>query len=111
MTNKEILLQLMTEYPKLPVVPLVDTEVVAAGDYAYWMGELGRVKIAYYYLGREYIHIKDEDDEEDVLNDLVGCKYSCDFEGRDIYELSDEEWDKLYKSIPWTKAIIVRITV
>lgn len=111
MTNKEILLQLIKENPELPIVPLVDTDVVCDDSYSWWLGKWGQAEIKHYYLGNERVHIKEEDDEEDVLNDLAGCKYSCDFEGRDIYELSDEEWDKLYKSIPWTKAIIVRITV
>ena len=31
-------------------------------------------------------------------------------DGEDIYDLSDEEWDELYKSIPWIKCIVVYIT-
>ena len=63
----------------------------------------------------EVVFLPDEevdffDDEEDVLSDLVGCKYSLDPQGRDIYDLSDEEWDKLYQSVPWVKCIVVYIT-
>ena len=53
---------------------------------------------------------KKDDDEEDVLTDMVGCQYSCDPQGRDVYDLPDEEWDKLYASIPWIKCIVVYIT-
>ena len=62
-----------------------------------------------YYLGRERVHFLD-DDEEDVLNDLVGCRYSHDQQGRDIYDLTDEEWNRLYQSVPWVDCIVVHIT-
>ncbi len=32
-------------------------------------------------------------------------------DGRDITEISDEEWNELYASIPWTKCIVVYIGV
>lgn len=57
---------------------------------------------------KERVHFKD-DDEEDVLNDLNGCHLGYDYYGRDIYELSDEEWDKLYAEVSWEKVIIVYI--
>ena len=106
---KPKIIKLIEENPDLPIVPMVDSEVVA-DDCGYWKGEWGSCEVTEYYEGRERIHFKDFDDEEDVLNDLVGCKYSHDPHGRDIYDLSDDEWDKLYKSIPWVKCIVVYIT-
>ena len=106
---KPEIIKLIEENPDLPIVPMVDSEVVA-DDCGYWLGKWGHCEVTEYYEGRERIHFKD-DDEEDVLNDLVGCKYSCDPQGRDIYDLSDDEWDKLYKSIPWVKCIVVYITI
>lgn len=102
------LIKLINENPDLPVVPMVDYEVVGDG-YGYWMGKWGRCEITEYYLGRESVHFKD-DDEENVLNDLEDCRYGHDPQGRDIYELSDEDWNALYQSVPWTKAIVVYIT-
>ena len=110
MTKTEQLLQLIKDNPDLPVVPMVDGEVVADDSYQYWLGHWGRAEVTEYYCGREKVHFKDYDDEEDVLMDMEGCKYYCDPQGRDITELSDEEWDELYKSIPWTKCIVVYIT-
>ena len=106
---KPKIIKLIEENPDLPIVPMVDSEIVG-DDYGYWKGEWGRCEVTEYYEGREHIHFKDFDDEEDVLNDLVGCEYSYDPQGRDIYDLSDDEWDKLYKSIPWVKGIVVYIT-
>ena len=104
MTNIETLLTLIKENPELPILPMVDSEVVCDDSYAWWLGEWGKAEILHYYIGRERVHIKEFDDEEDVLNDL---NYFCG----DIYVLSDDEWNKLYKSIPWTKAIMVKIGV
>ena len=109
MTKTEELLKLIQENPDLPVVPMVDEEIVADDNCTWWLGSWGHSKVTEFYNGREYVHFKD-DDEEDVLTDLVGCDYSCDMQGRDVYDLSDEEWDKLYASIPWTKCIVVYIT-
>lgn len=105
---KPEIIKLIEENPDLPIVPMVDSEVVAE-DCGYWLGKWGICEVTAYYAGRERIHFKD-DDEEDVLNDMAGCKYSHDPLGRDIYDLTDEEWDALYKSIPWTKCIVVYIT-
>lgn len=107
--NAKRLLRLIAENPGLPVIPMVDSEVVA-DDGGYWMGKWGHAEVTEYYLGRDRVHFKD-DDEEDVLSDLADGKgYGKDREGRDIYELPDEEWDALVRSIPWTKVIAVYIT-
>ena len=108
--NKPEIIKLIEENPDLPIVPMVASEIVADDSYYWWMGKWGRCEVTEYYLGREAVHFK-SDDEEDVLKDMVGCEYYCDPQGRDITELSDEEWDTLYQSIPWTKCIVVYITV
>ena len=109
MSKTEELLKLIRENPDLPIIPMVDYEVCGDDCCTWWMGNWGRSEVTEYYLGEEKVHFKD-DDEEDVLNDLVGCRYGYDKEGRDIYELSDDEWDKLYASVEWIKCIVVYIT-
>lgn len=106
---KPEIIKLIEENPNLPIVPMVDSEVVA-DDGGYWLGKWERCEVTEYYQGREYIHFRD-DDEEDVLKDMVGCKYYCDTQGRDITDLTDEEWNVLYESIPWVKCIVVYIGV
>ena len=103
------LLQLIKDNPDLPIVPMVYGEIVEDDSYTWWLGHWGRSEVTEYYLGEEKLHFKD-DDEEEVLSDLEGCKYGCDRQGRDIYELSDDEWEELYESVPWIKCIVVHIT-
>lgn len=105
----EELLKLIQENPDLEIVPMVDEEIVADSGYAWWLGKWGHSKKTKYYSGREYIHFYD-DDKEDALNDMVGCKYSKTKDGRDVYDLSDAEWDALYESLPWVECIAVYIT-
>lgn len=107
--NREELFRLMQAHPDLPIVPMVDSEIVADDCYSWWMGHWGYSALTAIYNGREKVHFKD-DDEEDVLADMVGCKYYETQDGRDITELSDEEWNELYASIPWKPCIVVYIT-
>ena len=106
---KPEIIKLIEEHPDLPVVPIVDSEVVADDSCTYWIGKWGECKVTEYYQGNEKVHFRDED-EEDVLCDMAGCRYDHDPQGRDIYDLTYEEWYELYKSIPWTKCIAVYIT-
>lgn len=108
MTEPKII-KLIRENPELPVVPMVDNEVVSDDCCGYGLGHWGDCEVTEYYSGREYIHFKD-DDVEDVLNDMRGCKCGYDKGGRDLDELSDEEWDELFASLPWVKCIVVYIT-
>lgn len=100
---------LMKEYPDLPIIPVVEGDIVADDCYTWWIGHWGRSEKTAVYIGREMIHFID-DDEEDVLADMIGCKYYETPDGRDITDISDEEWNELYASIPWEECIVVYIT-
>lgn len=103
------LLKLIEENPDLPIVPMVEYEVVADDSYHWWMGRWTGCEIDYIYNGKEAVHFK-SDDEEEVLCDMVGCEYYQTPDGRDICDLTDEEWNDLYQSIQWQKCIVVYIT-
>lgn len=49
--NREKLFRLMRENPELPVVAMVDSEVVADTGYGRWTGVFGYVHIAEYVIG------------------------------------------------------------
>ncbi len=39
------LFKLMQENPDLPVVPMVDGEIVPGDDYGYWQGDWGAARV------------------------------------------------------------------
>ena len=63
MSESKGLFDLIRENPELPIVPMVDTEVVASDEYDWWLAKWGRAEITEYYLGNEGVHFKDEDEE------------------------------------------------
>ena len=95
------LFKLIKENPNLPILPMVDSEIVADDGYARWTGSWGDAWIGEYIIGNERVYFKDEEDAECVLNDCVG--------GIDFYEVPESKVEKEYNKLPWIKAIIVNI--
>lgn len=105
--NREALFALMHDHPDLPVVPMVHTEVVAADDYAYWMGGWGSSEITKFYLGDEKVHFYEPDDLDEVCQALNDVPYTESYE--DAYEREDAVNLELYNALPWVEAIVVYI--
>lgn len=100
------LLQLMKDNPSLPVIPMVDTEIVLGDEYGYWMASFGKCEVKEFAIDEWYgdgiVRYKNEPHAED---DLIEAIAECKYEGTDEdYEKAKEEAEKL-----WTKAIIVYI--
>lgn len=101
MTNTQKLLQLAAENPDLPIVPMVDYDVVGDG-YGFWLGEFGHCEVGEYALYSDRYY-----DERDELKDDYYCTNTEDFEG-----FTDDDLEKaldLATDHMWTKAIIVYI--
>ncbi len=104
MTNIEKLIELVKENPNLPIIPMVNTDVVLSDDYNYWLGSFGTVEIGSYYVSDERIFFDLDDLTDQFLED-----HCCD----DKWEnLSDEEQVKKAENIAKKKmrpAIIIWI--
>jgi hypothetical protein len=101
MNNTQKLLQLAAENPDLPIVPMVDYDVVGDG-YGFWLGEFGHCEVGEYALYSDRYY-----DDRDELKDVYYCDNAEDFEG-----CTDDELEKaldLATDHMWTKAIIVYI--
>ena len=99
--NREELFRLMREHPELPVIPMVNTEVVADDDYTWWMGSFGRVELAGYILAWDRVLIRGWDDDEtvlDMLDEYIGWE-----------SWPDEKVDAAIKAFPWVECIMVHI--
>ena len=103
LTNPHLaqLLKLMAENPHLPVVPMVNEEVVGDDSWANWMGSWGHSELDQYMVHNGRIYFKDDDDPFDVL-ERIGYH-------RRVDDMTDEEIDAAYEALPWKKAIIVYI--
>ena len=71
MTNTQKLLQLAAENPNLPIVPMVDYDVVGDG-YGFWLGEFGHCEVGEYTLYKERYY-----DDREEFNDAYYCGYTC----------------------------------
>lgn len=103
-TNPKLaaLLDLMKQNPHLPVVPMVDSDVVADDTWGYWMGSWDNSGLDKYYKGEERIYFYDEKDMEELLVEVKGW----DWYGA----ASVEECLEVYRAQPWVKCIVVYIT-
>lgn len=99
----EELFRLIKENPDLPILPMVDSEIVADDGYARWTASWGSAYVGEYIIGNERVYFKDEDEDEaeTVLNDCIG--------GEDFYAVPEAEVERIYNELPWIKAIIVNI--
>lgn len=101
--NWEEFLKLIQENPDLPVVPMVDYEIVLE-DYGRWIGAWGSSCIGEYLLGEERVHFREDDDPAEVESVLLE-KYGYDY----YLDINGEREAKAYAEMPWIKAIIVNI--
>ena len=107
MNKHEELFKLIKENPELPIVPMVDSEVVGSDDYNSWMGVWGKARIDEYWHGDERIYFR-EYDEEDLVQELIDNNYDDEWKGK-----TDEEMERLAEEIvdgyKWVKCISVSI--
>lgn len=95
------LLDLIKNNPLLPILPMVNQEVVGDDCWGYWMGSWGSARIDKYLVHNGRLFFKDDDDPFDVL-ERVGYPRCVD-------DMTDREIDAAYDALPWRKAIIIYI--
>lgn len=104
MNNNTIeLLRLIQENPNLPIVPMVDNEIVGDGD-GRWVGSFGSCRVDEYtfdeYYGDGCIMFKGDDDDI-LIQGIAEYKYNGT---KEDYKRAEEELKTM-----WIKAIIVNI--
>ena len=103
------LFKLMQENPDLPVIPFVDTEVVAGDGFGKWMGSWGNARVDEFLIpARDWEPIIYKSENFDVSDTLE--KY-LSYEEFDKLPDVPSEWLKRYDVLPWQKAIIVDIVL
>lgn len=101
MNNIEKLIKLVKENPDLPVIPMVETEVVAEDTYPRWMASFGDCRVGDFYMSEEKVYT----DKNNLVEDLVENEYfDLDKPDEEIWRIAERQANKLM-----TKAIIVNI--
>ena len=101
--NVKILLDLIKENPDLPIVPMVDGEIVASDEHTSWLGSFGTAEIDHIWNNGERIYIDSHDEDELIQNILDEIPAEVDDK---IAETTAIEAVKNYE---WEKVIIVWI--
>ena len=99
--STEELFKLMQENPDLPVVPMVDSDVIMQEGWAWYIGRLASAEIDEYLVVDEITYTKSSDDVWDVLEAVYGDIKTC--------RMTEEEAEKAYQQLPWIKAIMLHI--
>lgn len=111
--NLKELFGLMKKRPDLPIVAMVDSEVVADDGCCYWMGSWGNCLIDKYIVHEDYGVIFYEEGKPDTVD--IFEKYFDYAECGIDEELPDEKALPLMRakvdSLDWKEAIIVYIQV
>lgn len=102
------LLELIQQNPDLPIVPMVDAEIVGGDDFGRWMGAWGYARVDEYLIppqDYEPMLFKSDDDVFDVLEK---CLPEAEF---DALPENESECRPVYDALPWIKAILVDINL
>ena len=103
MSKQLELIKVIKQNPDLPVVPMVDGEIVT-DDFGYYLAEFGHAAVDEFVISRRDIVLFKSDD--DVFDTLERCLTDEEFEA---LPETEEECRPFYDALPWTKAIIVYI--
>ena len=104
--NREELFKLIQENPDLPIVPMVDADIVA-DDCGYLLGAWGRASVDEYVLAErsEKMLFKSDDDVFGALESYMS------YEEFEALPEAESECRPYYDKLPWIKAIIVYINL
>ncbi len=96
------LFDLIKQNPELPIVPMVNYEIVADDCSMYWMGRWGEARIDSYILRDDRIWYLSYGNEE-IFKNLFEFPV-------DLPKEQEEKFiEDAVSSLPWIKAIIVKI--
>lgn len=105
-----MLLKLAAENPSMPIVAMVNFEVVAGDEFAYWTGEIDNVDVKELWLSPD-ARTWYREDAESEWDGFIESYAS----NEDLMKIECWTDDKLYKQaamewiagLPWTKCIVI----
>lgn len=107
----EKLIKLHKEHPELPVITMVDTEVVASDEFSFWISRIRAVTIKKYMVADDEVLFYEDMDYDNAWRMY---DYSYIRSKIDQYMSEEEVVDvlvELYEKAPWKEAIIIWVGV
>lgn len=102
MENIEALREMLCKHPDLPVICMVDGEIVPEDNGCRWLAKVGAVWREKVWIGAEGVYCYDNKRvDEDAIND-PNCVYP-------EMELTDERAKEVYDGLPWIECIVLNI--
>lgn len=101
--NVKTLLDLINENPDLPIVPMVDGEIVADDGFSTWLGSFGKAEIDHVWDSGERIYFVNHDFEELVQDLLDEIPPEVDD------EIAEKTATDVVEKYAWEKSIVVQI--
>ena len=106
--NTKKRLDLIQQNPDLPIVPMVDAEIVSGDDWGRWMGSFGAARVDEYLIPPQDYDPMLFKSDDDVFDVLEKCLPEAEF---DALPEKESECRPVYDALPWVKAIIVDINL
>ena len=99
------LLQIVKDNPDLPIVPIVDAEIVGDG-YGHYVGAWGGAYVEEYIVCKRYDNLVIFKSDDDVFEAL---EHFMSDEELETLPDDEDECRPYYDKLPWKKVIIVYI--
>lgn len=102
MENVKALRAMLDEHPDLPVVCMVEQEVVADVNFGRWLGKIGEIHREKIWFGECGVYYyKQTGVDEDVIND-PNCIYP-------EMELTEKRAKEVYDSLDWMDCLVINV--
>lgn len=102
MENIEALREMLYKHPALPVICMVDGEIVPEDNGRRWLAKVGAVQREKVWIGEEGVYFYNAAYvDEDAIND-PNCIYP-------EMELTAERAKEVYDGLPWVECIVINI--
>lgn len=95
-------IELVKLHPELPVIPMVDTDVVASDEFSTWKGSFGHSEIkefTWYEMYHDCEQMVLKEDNGGIVEYLMKCND----------DMEEEAAQKVVDDLDWQKAIILDI--
>ncbi len=100
--NLNSLFELIKQNPDLPIIPMVNYEIVADDCSVYWMASWGKARIDSYCIKDERVWYL-SDDRDEIFEHFFEMPIDLSAEQEERFV------EESVSSLPWTKAIMVKI--